>query len=114
MRPALKPARLPLKQGIAVTGAVNQHGEVQAVGGVTAKVEGFFDVCRMSATGLTGEQGVIIPAANVQNLMLRPDVVQSVEEGRFHVYAIHTVDEAMEILSEAPAGDRGPRRDLPA
>ena len=94
----------PLKQGIAVTGSVNQRGEVQAVGGVTQKIEGFFDVCKIK--GLTGEQGVIIPAKNVKNLMLREDVVEAVREGKFHIYAVETVDEGIEILTGVEAGER--------
>src|SRR5581483_9511675 len=77
---------LPLDQGIAVTGSVNQHGEVQAVGGVTHKIEGFFAVCK--ARGLNGKQGVIIPAANIQNLMLDEELVEAVRAGRFHVWAV--------------------------
>ncbi|MGQ9491087.1 MAG: AAA family ATPase [Anaerolineae bacterium] len=101
-------AELPLKQGIAVTGSVNQHGEIQAVGGVTAKIEGFFDVCRAMPGGLTGDQGVIIPAANVPNLMLREDVVAAVAAGRFHIWPVRTVDEGIELLTGVPAGERGP------
>jgi len=97
---------LPVKQGIAVTGSVNQHGEVQAVGGVNEKIEGFFDVCKVK--GLTGDQGVIIPASNVQNLQLREDVVEAVREGKFHIWAVRTVDEGIEILTGVPAGERGP------
>ncbi len=99
-------ADLPLKQGIAVTGSVNQRGEIQAIGGAIAKVEGFFDVCRATPGGLTGEQGVILPAANVPNLMLREDVVQAVAEGKFHLYPVRTVDEGIEILTGVPAGER--------
>lgn len=97
---------LPLKQSIAVTGSVNQRGEIQAIGGVNEKIEGFFDVCRVK--GLTGEQGVIIPEANTQHLVLREDVVEAVREGKFHIWAIRTVDEGMEILTGIPAGERGP------
>jgi lon-related putative ATP-dependent protease len=93
---------IPLRQGIAVTGSVNQRGEVQAVGGVTRKIEGFYDVCRIQ--GLTGEQGVLIPPANVKNLMLREDVVDSVREGRFHIWAVASVDEGIEILTGVRAG----------
>lgn len=93
---------LPLHQGIAVTGSVNQRGEVQAVGGVTRKIEGFFDVCRIE--GLTGEQGVLIPPANIKNLMLREDVVDAVRQGRFHTWAVDTVDEGIEILTGVRAG----------
>lgn len=94
----------PVQQGIAATGSVNQFGEVQAVGGVTRKIEGFFAVCQ--ALGLTGEQGVIIPAANVPNLMLKPEVVAAVREERFHIWAVRTVDEGIEILTGTPAGER--------
>lgn len=97
---------LPIKQSIAVTGSVNQRGEIQAIGGVNEKIEGFFDVCRVK--GLTGEQGVIIPEANIQHLVLREDVVEAVREGKFHIWAIRTVDEGMEILTGIPAGERGP------
>lgn len=93
----------PLKQGIAVTGSVDQVGQVQAVGGVNRKIEGFFDVCRVK--GLTGDQGVIIPAKNVKNLMLREDVVEAVREGKFHIYPVSTVDEGIEILTGVPAGE---------
>lgn len=94
---------LPLRQDIAVTGSVNQKGEIQPIGGVNQKVEGMFDVCR-TVTGLTGTQGVIIPHQNVKNLMLRDDVVEAVREGTFHVYAVKTVDEGLEILMGKPAG----------
>lgn len=99
-------ADLPIKQGVAVTGSVNQNGEIQAIGGVTAKVEGFFDVCRAMPGGLTGEQGVIIPVTNVANLMLRDDVVAAVAEGRFHLWPVRTVDEGIAILTGVPAGER--------
>ncbi|MCC7353296.1 MAG: AAA family ATPase [Anaerolineae bacterium] len=97
---------LPLQQGIAVTGSVNQQGEVQAIGGVNEKIEGFFDVCRSAADGLTDEQGVVIPAANIKNLMLREDVVAAVAEERFHIYPVHTIDEGIAILTGVPAGER--------
>ena len=93
---------LPLAQGIAVTGSVDQHGNVQAVGGVTRKVEGFFATCK--ARGLTGEQGVIVPAANVRNLMLDDEVVEAVRDGRFHVWAVRTTDEGIELLTGRRAG----------
>jgi predicted ATP-dependent protease len=96
-------ADVPLRQDVAVTGSVNQHGEVQAVGGVNEKVEGFYDVCRIGE--LTGTQGVCIPRANVRNLVLRHDVVQAVREGRFHVWAIDAIDEGIELLTGLPAGD---------
>jgi predicted ATP-dependent protease len=95
-------ADAPVRQSLAVTGSVNQLGEVQAIGGVNEKIEGFFDVCR--ARGLTGEQGVIIPAANVPHLMLRDDVVEAAAAGRFHVFPAATVDEAIEALTGMPAG----------
>jgi lon-related putative ATP-dependent protease len=95
---------LPLDQGIAVTGSVDQHGEVQAVGGVTRKVEGFFATCK--ALGLTGRQGVIIPATNVANLMLADEVVQAVQAGQFHVWAVRTIDEGIELLTGRRAGKR--------
>ena len=98
-------SELPVSQAIAVTGSINQLGEVQAVGGVTEKIEGFFDVCH--SRGLTGEQGVVIPVANVNNLMLREDVVEAVRAGHFHVWAVDAVDEAMELLLGRPAGRRG-------
>jgi lon-related putative ATP-dependent protease len=95
-------AGIPLSQGIAVTGSVNQHGDVQAVGGVTTKIEGFFDVC--SARGLTGNQGVVVPATNVRHLMLRRDVVQAVEEKRFHIWSVRTIDEGLELLTGRAPG----------
>ena len=97
-------AELPLDQGIAVTGSVNQRGQVQPIGGANEKVEGFYDVCR--AVGLTGRQGVILPRRNVRNLMLREDVVEAVARGEFHVYAVDSIDEGLEILTGLPAGER--------
>jgi lon-related putative ATP-dependent protease len=99
-------AELPIQQNIAVTGSVNQRGEIQAIGGATAKIEGFFDVCRAMSGGLTGDQGVILPATNVPNLMLRDDVVEAVAQGKYHIYPVRTVDEGIEILTGVPAGDR--------
>jgi lon-related putative ATP-dependent protease len=93
---------VPLRQSVAVTGSVNQHGEVQAIGGVNEKIEGFFDIC--NARGLTGDEGVIIPAANRKHLMLRPDVVTAAEQGRFHIWAVSHVDQAMELLTGQHAG----------
>lgn len=95
-------AQVPIRQSFAVTGSVNQFGEVQAIGGVNEKIEGFFDLCAIR--GLTGEQGVVVPAASVRHLMLRDDVVEAARAGRFHVYAASTVDEAMEVLTGLPAG----------
>lgn len=95
-------AEAPIKQGFAVTGSVNQHGEVQAIGGVNEKIEGFFDICFQR--GLTGQQGVLIPRANVKHLMLRQDVVEAVDAGKFHIHAIDTIDRGVEILTGIPAG----------
>jgi len=97
-------AGVPIRQSLAVTGSVSQHGQAQPVGGLNEKIEGFFDVCK--DRGLTGEQGVIIPAANVQHLMLREDVVKAAEAGLFHIYPVKTVDEAIELLTGLPAGER--------
>ena len=98
-------AEAPLRQDLAVTGSVNQHGAVQAIGGVNEKIEGFFDICR--ARGLTGTQGVLIPQANVQHLMLRKDVVEACAGGRFAVYPIMTIDQGIALLTGVPAGRRG-------
>jgi len=95
---------VPIKQGIAVTGSINQTGEVQAIGSVNHKIEGFFRVCK--AKGLTGDQGVIIPAANIRNLMLHEDVTEAAAQGKFHIYAVSTVDEGIELLTGIPAGQR--------
>ncbi len=103
--------RVPLRQDLAVTGSVNQRGEVQAVGGVNEKIEGFFDTCRLME--LTGTQGVIIPAANVRNLMLRDEVLQAIEAGEFHIYAVSTVAEAVELLTGMPLGERDEQGDFP-
>jgi predicted ATP-dependent protease len=92
----------PLRQDVAVTGSVNQHGQVQAVGGVNQKIEGFFDLCR--ARGLTGHQGVILPVANRRHLMLRDDVVTAVAAGQFHIWLAEEVDDALEMLTGVPAG----------
>ncbi|HEY4724117.1 MAG TPA: S16 family serine protease, partial [Anaerolineae bacterium] len=97
-------ANLPIKQGIAVTGSVDQHGRVQPVGGVQYKIEGFFDVCQ--ARGLTGNQGVMIPASNVRNLMLREDVVEACAQGKFHIWAVDTIDAGLELLTGVKAGRR--------
>ncbi|MFZ5647492.1 MAG: AAA family ATPase [Bacillota bacterium] len=94
---------LPIDQGIAVTGSVNQKGEIQPVGGVTEKVEGFFNLCR--DRGLSGNQGVIIPSKNIDNLMLNHQVVQAVAEGKFHIYAVSTVEEGIELLTGVRAGE---------
>jgi ATP-dependent Lon protease len=93
---------IPIKQNIAITGSVNQQGEIQPIGGANAKIEGFYDCCK--SVGLTGEQGVLIPATNVADLMLRKDVVKAVKDGKFHVYAIKTINEGIEILTGMTAG----------
>jgi predicted ATP-dependent protease len=105
-------AGVPIRQGIAVTGSVNQHGEIQAVGGVTPKIEGFFAVCK--AQGLDGNQGVIIPAANIRHLMLKPEVVEAVAAGEFHVWAVCRVSEGIELLTGTPAGKCQPDGSFPA
>ncbi len=97
-------AEAPLRQDVAVTGSVNQHGEIQPIGGVNEKVEGFFDVCR--DRGLTGEQGVLIPAANVDHLMLREDVREAVADGDFHVWAVEHVDQGLAVLTGTEVGER--------
>ncbi|UCE90451.1 MAG: AAA family ATPase [Pseudomonadota bacterium] len=94
---------LPIRQSLAITGSVNQHGQVQAIGGVNDKIEGFFDICR--SRGLDGEHGVLIPASNVKHLMLRDDVVEAARAGQFSIYPVSTVDEAMELLTGLPAGE---------
>ena len=96
----------PIKQGIAVTGSVNQKGQVQPIGGVNHKIEGFFYVCQ--AKGLTGNQGVMIPASNVEHLMLREEVVEAVRQGQFHIYSASTIDEGIEILTGVKAGNKLP------
>jgi len=96
-------ADVPIRQWFAVTGSVNQLGEAQAIGAVNEKIEGFFDIC--SARGLNGKQGVLIPVSNVEHLMLRPDVVEAVAAGRFHVYPVAHVDQAIELLTGVPAGE---------
>jgi lon-related putative ATP-dependent protease len=94
---------VPIKQGLAVTGSVDQGGRVQAIGGVNEKIEGFFDICR--ARGLNGDQGVLIPRANVRHLMLRQDVIDSVGEGKFHIYPVETIDQGLELLTGMKAGE---------
>ena len=94
---------LPLQQNIAVTGSVNQKGEIQSIGGVNQKIEGMFDLCRLS--GLTGDQGVMIPHRNLRNLMLREEVVEAIREGKFHIYAVKTIGEGLEVLTGYPAGE---------
>jgi lon-related putative ATP-dependent protease len=94
---------VPIKQYIAVTGSVNQKGEVQPIGGVTEKIEGFFNICKMK--GLTGEQGVMIPHQNVDELVLNDEVIEAVEQGQFHIYEVKTIDQGIELLTDVPAGE---------
>ncbi|WP_286265651.1 Lon protease family protein [Thalassotalea atypica] len=108
---------VPIDQGIAITGSINQHGEVQSIGGVNEKIEGFYRLCKDE--GLTGKQGVIIPKTNVINLMLEPSVIEAVEKGDFHIYAVEDIDQALEILMAMPAGTinrlgRYPRKSIHA
>lgn len=95
-------AKLPIKQGIAVTGSINQRGEVQAIGGVNEKIEGYFELCKI--VGLNGEQGVIIPAANTRNLMLKEDITEAVRNNQFHIWSVDTVEDGIEILTGVKAG----------
>jgi predicted ATP-dependent protease len=103
---------VPVRQSLAVTGSVNQLGQVQPIGGVNEKIEGFFDVCL--ARGLTGDQGVLIPASNVKHLMLREDVLKAVGTGQFHIWPIETVDQALSLLTGLPAGLPDPAGRYPA
>ena len=95
---------LPISQAIAVTGSVNQNGEVQAIGGANEKIEGYFEICK--AIGLTGEQGVVLPASNVANLMLKETVVEAIRQGKFHLWPVRTIDEGIEVLTGVKAGER--------
>ncbi|RMD97857.1 MAG: ATP-dependent protease, partial [Calditrichaeota bacterium] len=99
------------RQDIAVTGSVDQHGHIQPIGGVNEKIEGFFDVCKIK--GLTGKQGVLIPKQNIKNLMLKNEVVEAVANGQFHIYAISTIDEGIEILTGKKAGERDDKGKFP-
>ena len=104
-------ADLPVQQSLAVTGSVNQRGQVQPVGGLNEKIEGFFDIC--SARGLTGTQGVIIPSTNVAHLMLKKQVLDAAAAGRFHIYAVETIDQAIELLTQTAAGSKDVRGAYP-
>jgi lon-related putative ATP-dependent protease len=104
-------AEVPIRQSLAITGSIDQHGRVQAIGGVNEKIEGFFDIC--AQRGLNGEQGVIIPVANVKHLMLRSDVVAAVEAGQFQVYPVAHVDEAITLLTGKKAGNKGSKGEFP-
>lgn len=99
-------SRIPIKQSIAVTGSVNQNGVVQAIGGVNEKIEGFFEICK--TLGLNGDQGVMIPASNVQNLMLKEEIIEAAESGKFRIYPVKTIDEGIEVLTGVKAGEKGP------
>jgi lon-related putative ATP-dependent protease len=102
---------MPIDQDLAVTGSVNQKGEVQAIGGVNQKVEGFFEVCK--AMGLNGKQGCMVPASNVQNLMLKDEVIEAIKEGKFHIYPIRTIGEGIEVLTGIPVGQRDEEGNFP-
>ena len=103
---------IPIKQTMAMTGAIDQHGHVEAIGGVNEKIEGFFDACEHF--GLTGDQGVVIPRANAGDLMLRADVVEACMENKFHVYAVDRIEQAIELMTGAEAGVTDSRGDYPA
>jgi predicted ATP-dependent protease len=102
---------IPIKQNIAVTGSVNQKGEIQPIGGAIRKIEGYFEICERK--GLTGDQGVIIPIQNVKNLVLKEEVINAVKEGKFHIYAVKTIDEGIEILTGKKAGKRNEKGEFP-
>jgi predicted ATP-dependent protease len=103
---------IPIQQGIAVTGSVNQKGHIQAIGGVNEKIEGFFDVCKTK--GLTGKQGVMIPKANAKNLMLKREVVKAVEDGQFSIWPVETIEQGIETLTGTSAGEPDANGDFPA
>ncbi len=105
-------SELPIKQNIAVTGSVNQKGEIQPIGGVTDKIEGFFHICKLR--GLTGDQGIIMPYQNIKNLNLCDEVIKSVKEGMFHIYPVKTIDEGIELLTGVPAGKKNKNGEYPA
>ena len=104
-------SEIPIRQNLAVTGSVNQLGFVQPIGGATEKIEGFFDVC--AATGLSGDQGVIIPIQNVDNLMLKEEIIEAVRDGKFHLYAVRRIEEGIELLTGIPAGEKDEKGDYP-
>ena len=103
---------LPIRQDIAVTGSINQKGEIQVIGGVTYKIEGFFELCKKR--GLTGTQGVIIPEHNVNDLVLNDEVIEAVKHGQFHIYPVKNIDEGIEILTGVRAGERDFKGNYPA
>ena len=94
---------VPIRQSLAITGSVNQKGEVQAIGGVNQKIEGFYELCKFR--GLDGSQGVMIPESNVKNLMLKEEVVEAIKDGKFHIYPVKNIDEGIEVLTGVPAGE---------
>ena len=102
---------IPIRQSFAVTGSLNQRGQVQPIGGANQKIEGFFDTCK--ARGLTGEQGVLIPSTNMKHLMLRQEVCDAAEAGEFRVFAVETVDEAITLLTGVEAGERDAQGEYP-
>lgn len=104
-------SEIPINQSIAVTGSVNQKGEIQPIGGVNEKIEGFYQICKLR--GFNGEQGVMIPIQNVRNLHLSDDIIDSVKNGKFHIYAISTIDEGIEILTGVPAGTKNKNGKFP-
>ncbi len=105
-------SEIPINQAIAVTGSVNQKGQIQPIGGVNEKIEGYFQICKMR--GLTGEQGVMIPIQNVENLQLSDEIIEAVKEKKFHVYSVSTIEEGIEILTGVPAGKKDKNGNFPA
>jgi predicted ATP-dependent protease len=95
-------SKVPIQQGIAITGSVNQKGEIQSIGGINEKIEGYFEVCKI--IGLNGEQGIMIPSSNIQNLMLKEDVIEAVRQNKFKIWAIDTIDDGMEVLTGLHSG----------
>ena len=104
-------SEIPINQSIAVTGSVNQKGEIQPIGGVNEKIEGFYQICKLR--GFNGEQGVIIPKQNVRNLHLNDEIIDSVKKSKFHIYAISSIDEGIEILTGVPAGKKDRNGNFP-
>ncbi|MDH5370936.1 MAG: ATP-dependent protease, partial [Gammaproteobacteria bacterium] len=104
-------SKVPVKQSFAITGSADQHGNVQAIGGINEKIEGFFDICKQQ--GLTGTQGVILPATNISHIILRNDVIDAIEKKQFSLYPINTVDEAISLITGLPAGERNEKGEFP-
>jgi len=105
-------SEIPINQSIAVTGSINQKGFIQPIGGVNEKIEGFYQICKKR--GLTGEHGVIIPIQNVRNLSLSDELIEDIKKGKFHVYAVSTIDEGIELLTGVPAGKKNKDGSFPA